>query len=81
MTPARNRSTSGYLDNALDVGGIFIDSLIYAESFRVVRRPGSRLLEVAEGGMLALDRPADRPARWRGACGCKSERARADVTD
>lgn len=62
MTPARNRSTPGYLDNALDVGGIFIDSLIYAESFRVVRRPGSRLLEVAEGGMAALDK-AGRPAR------------------
>jgi hypothetical protein len=38
---------------ALDVTGTFIDSLRYAEPFRTARRPGSQLLEVAEGGMRA----------------------------
>jgi len=81
VTRAPNRGRPDYRDITLDVGGIFIDSLRHAESFRVVRRPGSQLLEVAEDGMPVLARPADRPVQWRGACGCKSERARADVTD
>ena len=73
-------STAGSVSNAtscarhmaLDVASIFIDSFRYAEPFRVARRPGSQRLEVAEGGMHVLDRPAGRPAQWRGACGCKS---------
>ena len=43
---------------ALDVASIFIDSFRYAEPFRVARRPGSQLLEVAEGEMLVPGRPA-----------------------
>lgn len=44
--------TAGQRAGALDVTGIFIDSFRYAEPFRVARRPGSQLLEVAEDGML-----------------------------
>jgi hypothetical protein len=61
---------------ALDVASIFIDSFRYAEPFRVARRAGSQLLEVAEGGKHVLDRSAGRPAQSGGACGCKSLKGR-----
>jgi hypothetical protein len=60
----------------LDATGIFIDSSIYAEPFRVARRPGRQLLEVADDMMLMSGRPAGPPAQWRGACGCKSLKGR-----
>jgi hypothetical protein len=71
---------SGDRAGTLDVDGIFIDSFRHAEMFCVARRPGSQLLEMAEGGTLALDWPAGRPAQWRVACGYRSVRARADVS-
>lgn len=51
--------TAGQRAGALDVTGIFIDSFRYAEPFRVARRPGSQLLEVAEDGMLVPGLQAD----------------------
>ena len=67
---------AGERAGALDVTGIFIDSFRYAEPFRVARRPGSQLLEVAEDGTLVPGRPAGRPVPSRGAYDCKSLKGR-----
>jgi len=67
---------SGLRAGPLDVTGIFIDSFRYSEPFRVARRPGSQLLEMAGDRTLLSGRPAGRPAQWRGAYGCKSLKGR-----
>jgi hypothetical protein len=62
VTRVRNRGMPGYRGIPLDAGGIFIDSLRHAESFRVACRPDSQLLEVAEDGCSSWSGPQTGPS-------------------